>query len=135
MKTIIMTIKPVYLGNIRRGKKVYELRKRAPVCDIPYKVLCCESGADGRIVAEFIVDEEKVLFPNEITADPALLDELCLDKFGVNYYLKFEQGHLLHVSDLVDYCSAKGRKVLNVRDFGLERAPQSWCYVKDGDTK
>ena len=35
------------------------------------------------------------------------------------------------VNNLIDYCSTKGYRVRNVSEFGLKRAPQSWCYVKE----
>lgn len=41
MLTIIATIKPEHLGNIRSGKKLLEMRKICPK-DVPFRVLCLQ---------------------------------------------------------------------------------------------
>ena len=53
MQTIIMTIKPYHLRNIRMGIKKGELRKSFPKIELPFRVLLCESGSGGQIKAEF----------------------------------------------------------------------------------
>lgn len=131
MKTIIMTIKPNHLHDIRIGVKIFELRKRIPACWTPYRVLCCESGSGGKIVAEFTVDYTMKYSAKEIISYKGLLAKICLDARTLHEYLGIGYGHLMHISNMVDYCSTKGYKVLNVKDFGLERAPQSWCYVEE----
>ena len=64
METIIATIQPVHLGNIRSGKKLFEIRKTLPsplTIGHPVLCLCCESGSGGQIKAEFIIDKADVL--------------------------------------------------------------------------
>lgn len=129
MKTIIATIKPIHLNNIRRGVKTIEARKNYPSIVTPFKVLCCESGSGGKIKAEFICRKIVPLIPTEYQ-----LKELCIDIRDFNNYMgKKLTIYGWHISDMIDYCSTKGYKIRNVSEFGLKRAPQSWQYVDDID--
>lgn len=127
MKTIIATIKPIHLGNIRRGVKTIEARKNFPNYPTPFKVLCCESGSGGRIKAEFTCDNVITLWRNEET-----LNKLCITGKEFDDY-KADKINIYGwcISNMIDYCSTKGYRVRNISEFGLKRAPQSWCYVKE----
>lgn len=126
MKTIIATIKPVHLGNIRRGAKLYEIRKTCPK-EFPFKVLCCESQSGGKIKAEFVVDYAEL----EHTADvPDLVAKSCVSQMEALEYSQDCRVYFWHISDMMDYCNTKGRRVLNISEFGLKCPPQSWQYVR-----
>lgn len=128
MKTIIATIKPHHLLHIRNGVKTAELRKTRPQCPTPFRVLLCESGTHGRISLEFICD-----CITEAKQDDALVaTQTYLTREAVSYYLGGEAGYLWHITNVIDYCSAKEYHVRNISEFGLKRPPQSWCYVKEG---
>ena len=60
MTTIVLTVKPVHLNNIRMGCKLEEVRKTVPKGKLPVRVLCCESGSGGQIKCEFILDKYRV---------------------------------------------------------------------------
>jgi len=128
MKTIIATIKPPHLDNIRSGKKCYELRKTVPNVELPFRVLCCESGSGGKIKAEFTVDSvfSGIGFRNAICAGT------CLDWGQLRDYIGDGYFHEWHISNMIDYCSTKGYRVCHISEFGLTRPPQSWQYVKEG---
>lgn len=126
MKTIIATIKAVHLGNIRRGAKLYEIRKTCPK-EVPFKVLCCESKSGGKIKAEFVVDYTE----QEHTADvPDLVAKSCVSQMEALEYSQDRRVYFWHISDMVDYCNTKGHRVCNISEFGLKRPPQSWQYVR-----
>ena len=77
----------MYLRKIRLREKTIEVRKTFPnkalttsndwkLCerkglrlDTPFRVLCCESGSGGKIVAEFTCDGYDELRPSEVN-DP-----------------------------------------------------------------
>lgn len=127
MKTIIATIKPRHLINVRSGRKLYEMRKTCPK-EVPFRVLCCQSGSGGQIVAEFEVREP-------IKANPLIWPELvnksCVSMQDAGYYAAGKQIWFWDINNMVDYCSMKGHRIRNVSEFGLKRAPQSWCYVEE----
>lgn len=134
MKTIIATIKPVHLNNIRRGVKTLEIRKTAP--EPPFRVLCCESGSGGQIKAEFICP---YVFPVDVAKDGnipehmhRLIQCMCLTPDAVVAYIGCgKRGYAWEIKNMIDYCSTKGQRVRNISEFGLKRAPQSWQYVKE----
>lgn len=133
MLTIIATIKPVHLGNIRSGRKLREMRKTCPK-DVPCRVLCCQSGSGGKILAEFTMDSPMQVYPREC---PELVADACVSLQMAEDYAAGKRVWLWDVNNMIDYCSTKGYRVRNVTEFGLKRAPQSWCYakeIKDADT-
>ena len=127
MKTIIATIKPVHLGDIRSGKKLYEIRKTCPK-EMPFRVLCCESGSGGKILAEFMVYSAAKIRP---ILWPEVVREACVPMYMAEEYAKGKEIFFWQIVNMIDYCNAKGYRVRNVSEFGLKRAPQSWCYVKE----
>lgn len=130
METVVATIKPGYAGLIRSRKKHWEMRKTFPQCGVPFKVLVCESGSGGRITCEFIVDQYRKT-PVAPLPNDWVYSEVCVRKSEAYEYAAGKDIYLWHISDVVDYCSTKGRRVLHVSDFGLPRAPQSWVYAKE----
>lgn len=127
MKTIIVTIQPEHLGNIRSGRKLREMRKTCPA-EIPFRALCCQSGSGGKILAEFIVDSPMQVIPREW---PELVADACVSLKAAEEYADQKPVWFWDVTNMIDYCSEKGYRVRNVTEFGLKRAPQSWCYVEE----
>ena len=142
MITIIATIKPHHLHNIRIGLKLWEVRKTAPNIPTPFRVLCCESGSAGQIKAEFICDYRRTYanyaHVNSIRIHgcgislPVLPSECCLTEKEIREYAgNADYLHFLHISNMIDYCSTKGYYVRNISEFGLKHAPQSWQYLRE----
>lgn len=129
MPTIIMTIKRRHLRNMESGLKRYELRKTVPrvVDSKPYRVLLCESGGGGDIVAEFTVDHYRIL----TDADPMELARMaCITAAEADGYRRKGRGKLYgwHVTKFRRY-PVEGRPS-HINDVGLSRPPQSWQYVR-----
>ncbi len=127
MKTIIATIKRQHLNNIRSGKKLFEMRKTCPK-EVPFRVLCCESGSGGQILAEFEVHDPKKGYPR---LHPLLVIAACVTGDDALTYARGREIWFWDIWNMIDYCSTKGYRVRNVSEFGLKRAPQSWCYVEE----
>lgn len=135
MKTIIATIKPVHLGNIRRGLKLCEIRKTAPK-EVPFRVLLCESGSGGQIKAEFVCDmvrPVKVFENGEIQHWYYFgLHTACITYEEMAAYIGHgKTGYAWNITKMVDYCNTKGQRVRHISEYGLKRPPQSWQYVKE----
>jgi len=141
MVTIITTIKPQHLNNIRLGCKLEEVRKTVPRAKLPIRVLCCESGSGGAIKCEFILDKYR-----EETVESLRRKYLsCMARWTIIPKAKISLGELeayigtnlsrkiyfWHISRMVDYCSTPGYRVRHISECGLQRAPQSWCYAKE----
>lgn len=126
---ILMTIKRRHLRNMESGIKRYELRKTIPrVMNMkPIRVLLCESGGGGDIVAEFTANH----FRDLTDADPMELARLaCITAAEADGYRKKGRGKLYGwgVRNFRRY-PVKDRP-LHINDIGLKRPPQSWQYVR-----
>ena len=131
MRTIIATIKPIHLGNIRSGEKGFEIRKTCPA-ELPFRVLCCQSGSGGKIIAEFVVDAALQERPGKC---PCVVSASCVSMEMAERYAAGKEVWFWHISQMIDYCSTKGYRVRHISEFGLKRAPQSWCYAREGESK
>lgn len=144
METIIATIKPQHLGNIRSGKKKWEIRKTLPFplkIKHPVRCLCCESASGGKITAEFIIDSVNVCTLESILNDNYgdirpwdYIGETCVQWKLLCEYMNnrpLQPIYFWHISNMIDYCNTKGYRVRNISEFGLKRPPQSWCYVQE----
>ena len=126
MRTIIATIKREHLNNIRSGKKKFEMRKTCPVA-IPFRVLCCQSKSGGQIIAEFVVCAPLRARPKQW---PELVSKACVSMRDAEEYADGKSIWFWDVNNMIDYCTTKGYHIRNVAEYGLNRPPQSWCYVK-----
>lgn len=167
---VMISVRPNWVQKILSGEKTLEIRKTRPKIEPPFKcfIYCtsaktlnlhdyvkihAETGGavdewSGKVVAEFICDEFKVIpFDRNHNSDLTRIqtEGSCLTAVQVMDYLK--QGSMYgfigfgwHISDLKIYDQPKP-----LSDFKrwqgtgawstlerLERAPQSWCYVDGG---
>ena len=136
MITIIATIRPEHLKNIRAGLKSIEIRKTVPK-EIPFRVLCCESGSGGRITCEFTVADVKKDIgsrerrQNAYALAPYMSERACVPWSWICEYAGDKPFYAWFISGVVDYCGTQGNQTHHISEFGLKRPPQSWCYVKE----
>ena len=95
---------------------------------------------NGMVVAKFTLRSvEKVIArdwggikpmivyePESMRAMCILKEETCLNYDQINSYLDGSDGYVWYISDLVIF-----DKPQELSEFGVKRAPQSWCYVKE----
>lgn len=127
--TIIATVKPNFAGMIRSGHKPYEFRKSVPKCGLPFRVLVCESQSGGRITCSFIVDQVKEVRDSRLFGRDWFYRNVGITDTQADRYMNRKLGYLWHISHMVDFCNTRGCRVENVKDYGLQRAPQSWQYT------
>lgn len=127
LPTVMITVKPRHLGDMRQGVKGYELRKTRPGIQPPFRVVCCESGSGGAVTAEFICPACP-----ELGCTDAVIATLAhiTEQEAHDYRMRGTRRlYGWKVTDFIDY-KASGR-VKHVADYGLNRPPQSWCYVRE----
>lgn len=118
---IILSLKPKWCEKIFSGEKNIEVRKTIPRKGLPFRVFVYETKeGKGAIVGEFVVDR--------VGCDYRNWDEgnSCMTKEELFEYGKGKAYGWCIASYKQYYISKK----LSV--FGLKRAPQSWCYVRQG---
>nr|DAG38436.1 MAG TPA: helix-turn-helix domain-containing protein [Caudoviricetes sp.] len=157
MKAVLLSVKPKWCEMFASGKKTIEVRKTAPKLETPFKayMYCTKAGYmyrcrfdenhlaipevwNGKVVGEFICER---VTEHEICDSGAVvnywaegLQHSCLTVSQIDEYVgkrsssdygKKSKVYGLHISDLKIY-----DKPRELGEFGIARAPMSWCYVE-----
>lgn len=125
MTEILMSIQPKWCEKIMNLSKRWEMRKRRPREPGPYRVFIYQTD-NGGVIGEFVCDSFQEVGPSEITK--AVLNDTQLTLQEALDYSGGMTVYLWRIRSLVDYPKPKPLSA-----FGLEKPPQSWCYVKGGD--
>lgn len=127
MISVLASIRPFWCGKILNRSKSVELRKTYPRAaeGLPFKVYMYETkpGA-GAVVGEFICwfIEKAGGRPYQIS----IVQGSCLESAEIAEYAKGKAVYGWHISNVIKYDMP-----IPLERFGLTRAPQSWCYVKE----
>lgn len=132
MKSIILSIHSKHAEKIYSGEKQYEFRKTVPMssgkarCPIitGMKVYFYETKPTGLITGEVIVKQC-------ILGVPSGVWQLVQKHSGRDYAAFFEYFEYSKTAYALDVRNFKKYDTpLPLSHFNLNRAPQSWCYVK-----
>lgn len=124
MTEILISIQPQWVEKILQLNKRWEMRKTRPRQPGPYRVFIYQTEGGG-VVAEFVCDSFLEIGPTDITRE-VLHDTMLTVKEAITY-ADGKTVYLWRIRSLVIYPEPKPLGL-----YGLERAPQSWCYVKGG---
>lgn len=123
MKGILLSIKPQFVKEIKAGKKTFEFRKSIYKNNSIQKILIYSSFPEQKVVA--LCDIEKILsdVPDKIwieTKHSSGITKAFFDEYfsGRNTAYAIKIGNI-HFFD----------NPMNLTDFGVKRAPQSFMYV------
>lgn len=123
MVDILLILRPRWSRKVLAGEKTIELRKSAPHGASVFHVYVYETKANhgrGAVVGECI----------------------CYLAQKIERFYEVAEGSCVPVPDIITYAKGKAlygwylAKVITyeqprtLSDFGMVRAPQSWCYVK-----
>lgn len=125
---VLMSIKTEYTNKILDKIKLYELRKK-PLRDEVDTVIIYSSGKVKKVVGEFKIDKIIKDSPDNIWN---LGEEvLGIDKKSFYEYFKnSEFAYAIKIKDVIKYDIPK-----DLRDFGIKKAPQSFCYIKEDNNE
>lgn len=128
MISVLISVWPQWCRLIFAGQKPVELRKSAPRLpegETQFRVLLYETrsaGGRGAVIGEavcFIVEKAVPPFNARLSdlscVDPDTLREYSHGKPIYGWYLAYV---------------TKYQKPRPLSDYGLQRAPQSWCYTR-----
>ncbi len=124
MTEIIMSIQPQWVAKILDLSKRWELRKTVPKQPEPFRVFIYQTGNVG-VVGEFTCDYTEDCLPEDLTekwlAGTEVSLEQAIEYAGGSPVCKWR------IRSLIEYPEPRP-----LERYGLERAPQSWCYVPEG---
>lgn len=125
---VLMSIKTEYTNKILDKIKLYELRKK-PLRDEVDTVIIYSSGKVKKIVGEFKIDKI-------IKDSPDNIWNLGEEVLGINkksfyeYFKHSEFAYAIKIKDVIKYDILK-----DLKDFGIKKAPQSFCYIKEDNNE
>lgn len=125
MTEILISIQPKWVAKILDLSKRWEMRKTIPKAKGPFRVFIYQTEGGG-VVGEFVCDSFTEVDPGEITK--RILTDTQLTKQEALEYADGKTVYLWRIRSLVDYPEPKPLSA-----YGLDRPPQSWCYLK-GET-
>jgi predicted transcriptional regulator len=124
MIDVLLSVHPVWCRKILSREKIVELRKSKPRTDAPFHVYLYETRQGrGAVTGECIcfIVEKAAQRPYSC----GLLQGSCLSIYQITEYAKHKPVYGWYLAKVVEYTTPKP-----LSDFGLQRAPQSWCYIK-----
>lgn len=128
MQTVLLSIHEKWWNLIKEGKKTLEIRKTVPKnITFPFKVVCYVTGGKG-IQGTFICKSILRLHYEMIKSNDAA-SRSCLSISELEGYSKGKELKAWCVSEVNIYESP-----MKLSDIGINRAPQSWCYLKDNQS-
>ena len=125
MVEILISIQPKWCEKILKLEKRWEMRKTIPKAKGPFRVFIYQTEGGG-VVGEFVCDSFTEVDPGEITN--RILTDTQLTKQEALEYADGKTVYLWRIRSLVDYPEPKPLSA-----YGLDRPPQSWCYLKGSD--
>ena len=139
-KPIMMSIHPKWLELILQGEKTKEVRKRAPLQKHPYKVYFYCTKSEEAWMAGIKGKYESYQMNGYVVGEATCVSTTEYNRpFGNAIY-----GTCLTARQLYDYAGANDKlcymalenpitykQPKNLSEFGLKRAPQSWCYINN----
>lgn len=123
---IIISIQKPHTENIHKMLKRAELRKSIPkalIASAGYPITCFmyeskKNGGAGKVVGYFTLDKIDVV--------TECRPEYCITPEYLKRYAAGKTVYAWNITQSAFYASPRP-----LSDFGLTRAPQSWCYIKE----
>lgn len=138
-KDVLISIQYDWVSLILSGLKTVELRKRIPnlKCPIKYYIYCTKGSKEtklnkrirGKVVGWFICECTHFI-PKDFVGLPQALKGTCVNPKAALDYANGKPLYGIHVSKLCIYDTPRP-----LSDFGIKRAPQSWCYIEERHSK
>lgn len=123
---ILMSIKTEYANKIFDGIKLYELRKK-PLKENVDKIIVYSSGKVKKVVGEFKI--EKIIKDSPDKIWDLGEEVLGIDKKSFfNYFKNSQYAFAIKIKNTIKYDTPK-----KLSDFNIEKAPQSFCYIKEDE--
>ena len=120
---VLMSIKPKFVEEIFSETKTFELRKKIFKSSIN-TIVIYSSSPKKKVVGEIIIDKI-------ISSTPKLLWKSYKNNLGISekeyfkYYKNSKVAYAIKIKKIIKY-----KKELELKDFGIEKATQSYQYIK-----
>lgn len=121
--SILISIKPVFVEKIFSGEKKFEFRKSIYKSQSVNTAFIYCSAPTSSIVGEFSIDDTIYLPISALWNQTKSYAGINQSDF-LEYFNKKNYGYALVISGNIKYTQA-----IPLREIGLKRPPQSFCYI------
>ena len=129
MLEVMLAVRPKWMRLIFRGMKSTELRLSKPNTAEPFLVDLYETKSDsgrGAVVGQCLCYlAARVTNPSEMTA---LQGSSCVTAADMRKYSAQRHISAWYLAEV-----KKFKEPRQLSEYGIAHAPQSWCYVKEGN--
>lgn len=128
MRNVLFSIRPEYAEKIFEGTKVYEYRKAEPKRNFD-KIVIYETSPIMKVVGEAEIEFIRVGNPEiiwNITKAGSGIDK----EFYDSYFSGKDTAIAFRLCNVRRYDTPR-----SLRDYGISKAPQSYCYIEGKDQK
>lgn len=123
MSTILLSIKPEYVNKILDGTKKYEFRRKIPKQNIN-KIIIYSTSPIMQIVGEVNVIGVLQGTPVQLFRETSEYSGISEEKY-LEYFKGSSIAYAFELGDVRKYETPK-----SLKDYGVEKAPQSFIYCK-----
>lgn len=131
MKTVLISIKPKWWDLILEGKKTVEVRKSGPKdIEFPFKVVCYVTGKG--IVGQFMCEYISITNSYSSLTDLSQLTLEEISEYANNSNGRKKKGPKdghVYAWKIKNGSAVEYDEVFKITKTGLDRPPQSWCYI------
>lgn len=124
---ILLSIKPKFIEEIKKGNKKFEFRKTIFKNTDIDTVIIYASSPISKAIGEFKIKNILVNCPKELWRQTSKNAGIT-SEFFEEYFNNKKIGYAIEISELVIYSEPLDIQ----KKFGL-KAPQSFCYIKNND--
>lgn len=123
---VLLSINPYWANLIYEKKKIYEMRKRAPLqCNIGQKVFLYETYPVCAVTGYFVYNGYEAFVDKEEFAENCFYQHRIPYPEFIRYYKKTRIGFAWFVSNPKKFYNPIKLPIANIT-----KAPQSFCYLK-----
>ena len=137
MKSILLSVRHLWVEKILNGTKTIELRNSKPRLPLPIDVYiyCTKAGnttLSGKVVAKFTLKNVERIKPHldenlpcQRVKTDTMMEEELLERSRVLPSFLYTSKYAWHISDLEVFKEPK-----DLLDFKMLRSPESWAYIE-----
>jgi len=124
MQSVILSIRPHWCREIIALRKYVEVRKSHPNTNGEFRVYLYETKQGrGAVVGECVCWFMEKVAQRDYSV--SMVAGSCLTSGQISEYAKGKPIYGWYVAQVIEYEAPKP-----LSEFGLQRAPQSWCYIR-----
>jgi predicted transcriptional regulator len=124
-KSIIISVKPIFLEKIFSGEKKFEFRKKFPVLENGCVIYLYASSPVKKIIGYGVLNNILIDTPLNLWEKTYIFSGVSFDEYQ-KYFHEKTIGFAINFKEIVKF-----KNFLNLDQLGVKNAPQNYEYIKN----